>query len=224
MTKIKWDNFLQGFPGGSEGNGSAYNAGYLGSIPGSGRSSGEGKGNPLQYSCLENPMDRGAWQATVHGIPRSPTWLTNTQRAKSYCCPVAQLCLTLWDSMDCSTPGPPCPSPSPGAYPNSCPLSRWCHPTISSSVVSFSSCPQSFPASGSFQMSQLFASDCQSIGVSASASVLPMPIHSWFPLGLTGLVSLESKRLSRVLSNTTVQKHQFFNTHLSLWSNSHTHT
>ena len=151
-------------------------------------------------------------------------WVTNTQRAKSYCCPVAQLCLTLWDSMDCSTPGPMCPSPSPGAYPNSCPLSKWCHPTISSSIIPFSSCLPSFPASGSFPVSQLFASGGQSIGVSASASVLPMSIHSWFPLGLTGLVSLESKRLSRVLSNTTVQKHQFFNTHLSLWSNSHIHT
>jgi len=106
----------------------------------------------------------------------------------------------------------PCPSPSPRACSNSCPLSRWCHPTVSSSVIPFSFCLQSFPASGSFQMSQLFASRGQSIGASASVSVLPMNIQDWFPLGLTGLISLESKGPSRVFSNTTVQKHQFFNT------------
>ena len=104
---------------------------------------------------------------------------------------------------------PPCPSPTPRAYSNSCPLSQWCHPTISSSVVPFSSCPQSFPASGSFQMSQLFALGGQSIGVSASASVLPMNTQDWSPLGWTGWISLQSKGLSRVF-NTTVQKHQFF--------------
>ena len=103
---------------------------------------------------------------------------------------------------------PPCPSPTPRAYSNSCPLSWWCHPTISSSVVPFSSCPQSFPASGSFQMSQLFTLGGQSIGVSASASVLPMNTQDWSPLGWTGWISLQSKGLSRV--NTTVQKHQFF--------------
>ena len=107
--------------------------------------------------------------------------------------------------------------------PNPCPLSRWCHPTISSSVVSFS-CPQSFPASGSFQMSQFFASCGQRIRVSASASVLPMNIQDWFPLGWTGWISLQSKGLSRVFSNTTVQKHHFFGAQLSLWSNSHIHT
>ena len=107
---------------------------------------------------------------------------------------------------------PPCPSPTPGDYPNSCPLSRWCHPTISSSVVPFSSCPQSFPVSGSFQMSQFFASGGQSIGVSASTSVLPMNTQDWSPLGHTGWISLQSKGLSRVFSNTTVQKHQFFST------------
>ena len=105
---------------------------------------------------------------------------------------------------------PPCPSPTPRVYPNSCPLSRWCHPTISSSVIPFSSCLQSFPASGSFQMSQVFTSGDQSIGVSASASVLPMNIQDWFPLGLTGWISLQSKGLPRVFSNTTVQNHQFF--------------
>ena len=103
----------------------------------------------------------------------------------------------------------PCPSPTPGACSNSCPLSWRCHPTISSSVVSFS-CLQSFPVSESIQMSQFFASGGQSIGVSASASVLPMNIQDWFPLGWTGWISLQSKGLSRVFSNTTVQKHQFF--------------
>ena len=119
---------------------------------------------------------------------------------------------------------PPCPSPTPRVYSNSCPLSRWCHPTISSSLVPFSSCLQSFPASGSFQMSQFFASGGQSIGFSASTSVLPMNIQDWFPLGLTHWISLQSKELSRVFSNTTVQKHQFFSTQLSLLSNSHIHT
>ena len=118
----------------------------------------------------------------------------------------------------------PCPSPTPGLYPNSCLLSRWCHPTISSSVVPFSSCPQSLPASGSFQMSQLFTSGGHSIGVSASKSVLPMNTQDWSPLGWTGWISLQSKGLSRVFSNTTVQKHQFFSAQLSLYSNSHIHT
>ena len=110
---------------------------------------------------------------------------------------------------------PPCPSPAPGVYSNSCPLSQWCHPTVSSSVVPFSSCPQSFPASGSFLMNQFFASGGQRIGVSASTSVLPMNIQDRFPLGWTGWISLQSKGLSRVL-NTTVQKHQLFSTQLSL--------
>ena len=109
-----------------------------------------------------------------------------------------------------------CPSPTPGAYSYSCPLSRWCHPTISSSVVAFSSCLQYFPASRSFPMSQFFTSGGQSVGVSASASVLPMNIQDWFPLGWTGWISLQSKGLSRVFSNTTVQQHQFFSTQLSL--------
>ena len=118
----------------------------------------------------------------------------------------------------------PCPSPTPRAYSNSCPLSRWCHPTISSSVIPFSSCLQSFPASRSFLVSQFFTSGDQSIGVSASASVLPMNIQDWFPLGWIGWISLQSKGLSRVFSNATVQKHHFFGTHLSLQSNSHIHT
>ena len=115
----------------------------------------------------------------------------------------------------------PCSSPTLGACSNSCPLTQWCHPTISSSVVPFSSCLQSFPALGSFLVSQFFASGGQSMG--ASASVFPMNIQDWFSLWLTGLISLLSKGLSRVFSNTTVQKHQFFGTQLYLWSNSHIH-
>ena len=110
----------------------------------------------------------------------------------------------------------PCPSPTPGAYSNSCPLSQWCHPTTSSSVIPFSSCLQSFPLSGSFPMSQFFASGGQNIGVSASALVLPMNIQDWFPLEWTGWISWQSKGLSRVFYNTTVQKHQFFSAQLSL--------
>ena len=118
----------------------------------------------------------------------------------------------------------PCPSPTPGVHSDSHPSSQWCHPVISSSVVPFSSCPQSLPASGSFQMSQLFASSGQNIGVSASASVLRMNIQDWFPLRWTGWISLQSKGLSRVFSNTTVQKHQFFGPQPSLWSSSHIRT
>ena len=118
----------------------------------------------------------------------------------------------------------PCPSPTPRVHANPCPWSQWCHPTISSSGVPFSSCPQSFPASGSFLMSQLSSLHGQSIGVSASASVLPMNTQDWSPLGWTGWISLQSKRLSRVFSNTTLQKHQFFGAQLSSQSNSHIHT
>ena len=119
---------------------------------------------------------------------------------------------------------PPYSLPSPGAYSNSCPLSHWCHPTILSSFVPFSSCLQSFPTSGSFQMSQFFASSGQSTGVSVWASVLPMNSQDWCPLGWTGWICLQSKRLSRVFSSTTVWKHQFFSFQLSLWPNSHMHT
>ena len=118
----------------------------------------------------------------------------------------------------------PCPSPTLGACSDSCPSSWWCHPTILSSVISFSSCTQSFPASGSFPVSQFFTSGGQSVGASASASVLSMNIQDWFPLELTGWICLPSKGLSRVFTNTTVQKHQFFGAQLSLWSNSHVHT
>ena len=119
---------------------------------------------------------------------------------------------------------PPCPSPTAGVHPNPCPLSRWCHPTISFSVGPFSSCPQFFPASGSFQMSQLFTSGGQSIRVSALTSVLPVNIQDWSPLGWTGWISLQSKGLSRVFSYTTVQKHQFFCTQLSSKYSSHIYT
>jgi len=113
----------------------------------------------------------------------------------------------------------PCPSLSPGVFSNSCPLSQWCHPTISSSVTPLSSCPASIPASRSLPVSRVFASRGQRIG--ASASVLPVNSQSWFPLGFTGWISLLSKGLSRVFSSTTVWKHQFFGTELSFWSNSH---
>ena len=126
---------------------------------------------------------------------------------------------SLWPSMNTRLP---CPSPSPGVCSNSCPLSWWCHPTISPSVTPFSSCPQSFPASGSFPMSWLFTSCDQSTG--ASALALAMSVQGWFPLGLTGWISFLSKWLSRVFSSTTVQKHQFFGAQPSLWSNSHIHS
>ena len=115
----------------------------------------------------------------------------------------------------------PCPSPTPGVHSNPCPSSGWCHPYISSSIIPFSSCPQSLPASGSFPMSQLFTWGGRSIGVSALASVLPKNTQDWSPLEWTGWISLQSKGLSRVFSNTTVQKHQFFSTQLSSQSNSH---
>ena len=123
---------------------------------------------------------------------------------------VAQSCPTLCNSMNCSTPGLPVHH-NLLEFTQTCPSSRWCHPTISSSVIPFS-CPQSLPASGSFPMSQLFAWGGQSIGVSASASVLPVNTQNWSPLGWTGWISLQSKGFSRVFSNTTVQKHQFFGT------------
>ena len=127
---------------------------------------------------------------------------------------VAQLCPTLSKPMQHGMP--PCPSPTPRAYSNSCPLRWWFQPTISSSVVPFSSCLQSFPETGSFQMRQFFTSGGQSIGVSASASVLPMNTQKWSPLVWTGWISLQSKGISKAFSNTTVQKHQFFSTQIPL--------
>ena len=174
-------------------------------------------------STLCDPMD-----CSKPGFPASPTprACSNSCPLSQWCYPtisssecissvqfssVAQSCPTPWDPMNCSTPGLPvhqharplCPSPTPRVHPNPCPSSQWCHPTISSSVVPFS-CPQSLPASGSFPMSQLFTWGGQSIGVSASASILPMNTQDWSPLGWTGCISLQSKGLSRVFSNTTV--------------------
>ena len=140
---------------------------------------------------------------------------------KSVYSSVAQLCPTICNPMDCSTPGFPIHHHLL-EFTQSCPLSQWCHPTMSFSVVPFSSCLQSFLSSRSFQMSQFFTSGGQSIG--ASASVLPMNIQDWFPFGWTGLISLKSKGRSRVFSNTTVQKHQFFGAPLSSQSNSNIHT
>ena len=133
--------------------------------------------------------------------------------ASSHISSVQFSCSVVSDSLQPHEPQhsrPPCPSPTPGVYSNSCSSSWWCHPTISSSVIPLSSCLQSFPASGSFPMSQFFASGGQSIGVSASASFLPMNTQDWSPLGWTGWISLQSKGLSRVFSNTTIQKYQFF--------------
>ena len=136
---------------------------------------------------------------------------------------VTQSCLTVCDPYESQHARPPCLSPTPRVHSNSCPSSRWCHPAISSSVVPFSSYLQSLPASESFPLSQLFAWGGQSTGVSALASVLPKKSQGWSPLEQTGWISLQSKGLSRVFSSTTVQKHQFFATHLSSQSNSHIH-
>ena len=157
---------------------------WIGKIPGGGHC------NSFQNSCLGNPMDRGTWQATIQFSL------------------VQFSCSVVSDSLrphGMQHTRPPCLSPTPGVYSNSCPLSQWCHPAISSSVPS--SCSQSLPASGSFPVSQLFTSDGQRIGVSASTSVLPMNTQDWSPLGWTGWISLQSKGLSRIFSNTTLQKH-----------------
>ena len=168
-----------------------------------------------EYSPLVSDEENKAqrWgKVSTYDLPSCMIW---------FCCLVTKSCLTICNPMDCSMPAFPVLH-YPSVCSNSCPLSQWCHPTISSSVAHFSPCPQSFPASGFFPVSQQFASGGQSIG--ASASVLPMSIQSWFPLGLTGLISLLSMRLSRVFSSTTIQKHPFFGTQPSLWSTSHIHT
>ena len=158
-------------------------------------------------------MDRGAWQATVHGDAKElhmTEQLNNTSNVQFSRSVVS-------DSLQphrLQHARPPCPSPTPGVYSNSCPLSWWCHPTISSSVLLLS--PSVFPSIGSFLMSQFFAWGGQSIGASASASILSKNIQDWSPLGWTGWISLQSKGLSRVFSNTTVQKHQFLGTQFSL--------
>ena len=158
------------FPSGSDSKNSACKMGDLCLIPGSGKSSGERNVYPLQCSCLENSVDKRAWRATVHGVAKSQTQLSdNTFSSVQFSRSVVSNSLRPHELQHAR---PPCPSPTPGVYPNSCPLSRQCHSTISSSAIPFSSCPQSSPASGSFQMSQLFTSGNQSIGVSASTSVL----------------------------------------------------
>ena len=169
-----------------------------------------------------HPREKNDWMVTLkkEGQFWSGSGLRN-------CCSVAKLCVTLCDPMDCSTPGFPVLHYHSLSFTwvcsSSCPLSPWCHPTISwCSVTPFFSCLQSFPASGSFPMSWLFASGGQSIG--ASVLVLPMNIQSWFPLGLTNFISLQSKGLSRVFSSTTVWKHQFSGAQPSSWSTSHLHT
>ena len=178
---------------------------------------GEGNGNPLQYSCLGNPMDRGAWLATVHGVLKSWTQLSGFTFTFHFHALEKEMethsSILVWKIPGTEEPGglPPMGSHRVGnkwcdlAAAAACPLSQWCHPNISSSVVPFSSHLQSFPASGSFPMSQLFASGGQSIGVSASTSDLPVKTQDWSPLGWTGWISLQSKGLSRLFSNTTVQ-------------------
>ena len=151
--------------------------------------------------------ERAHWMTSVTPLSARPHITTQVQFRRS------AVSDSLWPH-GLQHARPPCPSPTPGVYSNSCPLSRWCHPTISSSVIPFSRL-QSFPASGSFPMSQFFTSGGKSIRVSASAAVFPMNIQDWFPLGWTGWI-LQSKELSRVFSNITVQKRPFFGTQLSL--------
>ena len=172
--------YIHMYPGGPVVKNTPTNAEGSASIPGSGRSPAEGNGNLLQYSCLGNPMNSRAWRATAQSVQFSCSVVSDS----------------LWPHKLRHT-RPPCPPPAPRVYPNSCPFSRWCHPTISSFVVPFFSCPQTFPASGAFQMSQFFTSGCQSIGVSALASVLPVNTQGWSPLGWTGWISLQSTGLSR---------------------------
>ena len=159
-------------------------------------------------------LSTDAWLAQISA------WTTLVQRNEDPSLPVLQFSFSVMSNSlrphGLQHTRPPCPSPAPRVYLNSYPLSRWCHPTILSSVIPFSSHLQSFPASGSFQKSQLFTSGGQSIGVSASTSVLPMNTQDWSPLGWTGCIFWQSKRLSTVFSNTTVQKHQFFSAQLSL--------
>ena len=206
-----------GFPSGSVVKNPPANARDAGLISGSGRSPGGGNSNPHQYSYLQNPMERRAWWARSMGSESDTTeqlsthtghynqYLVKTYKEKEsevvhlkltqYCKSVQFSRSVVSDSLwphGLQHARPPCPSPSPRVYPNSCPLSWWCHPTISSSVVPFSSCPQSFPASGSSQMTQLLPSGGQSIGVSASTSVLPMNTQDW-SLGWTGWIPLLSR-------------------------------
>ena len=183
---------------------------------------------PVQVRCTKQGI-QSQWTGTTqwNGMGRE---LGRGFRMGDTCTPMADSCQCMASSVQFSHSvvsdslqphepqhaSPPCSSPTPGVDSNSCPLSQWCHPSISASVVPVSSCPQSFPASESFLMSQLFTSGGQNTGVSASTSVLPMNTQDWSPLGWTGWISLQSKGLSRVFSNTTVQKRQSFGGQLSL--------
>ena len=161
-------------------------------------------------------IDRKAWCAAFYGVTKSWTRLSDWTELKN--CSTCKCIFDMsWEEVNSTSYSAslPCLSPIPRADSNPCPSSQWCHPTISSSVAPFSSCLQSFPASGSFPMSQFFTSGGQRIGVSASAPVTPMNIQDWLPLGWTVRISLQSKGLLRVFSSTTVQKHQFFVTQLS---------
>ena len=160
----------------------------------------------------------GLQRVTQDWVTNTFTFISSVQFSS-----VAQSCLTLCNH-ESQHARPPCPSPSPGVHSNSCPSSWWCHPVSSSSVVPFSSCPQSLPASESFPMSQLFTWGGQSTGVSALASFLPKKSQGWSPLEWAGWISLQSKGLSRVFSNTTVQKHQFFGAQFASQFNSRIHT
>ena len=168
-----------------------------------------------QFCCGNRGLDRHSFSIVrIHNV-------STTLKVNSLCFQFSHSVVS--DSLQPHGPQhtrPPHPSPTPGVYSNSCPLSQWCHPAISSSVIPFSSRLQSFPESGSFPVSQFFSPGGQSVGVSASASVLPMNIQDWFPSGWAGWISLQSTGLSRVFSNTTVQKHQFFGAQLSLWFSS----
>jgi len=180
-------------------------------------------------SCLENPRDRGAWWASVYGVAQSRTRLKRLSSSSSSSPIISSVQFSRSVVSDSLPPHEsqharlPCPSPTSGVHSNSRPSSRWSHPAISSSVVPFSSCPQSLPALESFPMSQLFAWSGWSIGASALASFLPKNTQDWSPLEWTGWISLQFKGLSRVFPNTTVQKHQFFGAQLSSHS-SHSHS
>ena len=179
------------------------------------------KASSFFFFYFNSNMEKGLNIIPVEGILRV-SHLINSGSGICFVCLVAKSCQTLWPH-GLHHASLPCPSPSPRVCSNSCPLGQWCHPTILSSVIPLS-CLQSFPSSGSFWMSRIFVSGSQTIGASASASVLPMNIQNRFPLGLTSWISLQSKGLSRVFLSTTVQKHQFFSAQPSLWSNSHIHT
>ena len=184
---------ILGFLSGSVAKNLPAKVGNEGSTHGSKKSPGEGNGKWLQYTCLGNSMGRAAWQATIYGVTEQ---LDTIQQLVVQLPSCVQLFATPWTGRHAR---PPCPSPSLKTCPSSCPLHQWCYPVISSSDTLFSFYPQSSPASGTFPMSQLFTSDEQNTGASASASVLPMNIPDWFPLGLTGLISLLSKGLSGCL-------------------------